>query len=132
MSKRNHLGPAMLDRIAEQFKALSEPSRLALMSLLFDAELSVGALAERSGRSLANVSKHLAVLHQAGFVARRKEGVSVLYSLADTRAHRLCELMCEKVSTRATAQVRLLATRARASHGRGLSAKPALRARTVS
>lgn len=117
MSKKPELTPALLERVADQFKALAEPSRLALLSLLFDAEASVGELAERSGLSLANVSKHLALLHKAGFVARRKDGVTVLYALGDRRVHRLCELMCEKVSARASAEAALLAGGRRGSTG---------------
>jgi len=89
--------PGMLDRVAAQFRALSEPSRLKLMNLLFAGERSVGELVDGSGLSLANVSKHLSLLHQAGWVGRRKAGLHVVYSLADPRAVELCELMCTRV-----------------------------------
>lgn len=89
--------PAMLQRVAEQFRALAEPSRLRLMSLLFDGESTVGDLVDRSGLSLANASKHLGLLHRAGWVERRKDGQNVVYSLADERAQQLCEIMCSRV-----------------------------------
>lgn len=107
------LSDAMLERVAGQFRALSEPSRLRLMSLLFDAERSVGELAEASGLGLANVSKHLAVLHAAGFVRRRKEGVRALYGLADERTRALCDLMCRRVEEQARAEARALVGRGR-------------------
>lgn len=93
----------MLERVAEQFRALGEPSRLRLMNLLFDGERSVGELVEESGLSLANVSKHLGLLHQVGWVKRRKDGVSVIYALADERTFGLCELMCSRVRELAAA-----------------------------
>lgn len=91
------MSPPVLERVAEQFRALSEPSRLRLMNLLFGGERSVGDLVDASGLSLANVSKHLSVLHQAGWVSRRKDGLRVVYTLADDRVLSLCELMCTRV-----------------------------------
>lgn len=105
--------PAMLERVAEQFRALGEPSRLQLMNLLFDGESTVGELVDRSGLSLANVSKHLGLLHQAGWVSRRKEGLKVVYALADERTFGLCELMCDRVRERAAAEVAITRRRAR-------------------
>ncbi len=89
--------PALLERIAEQFRALGEPSRLKLMQLLFAGECTVGELVSASGLSLANVSKHLGMLHQVGWVTRTKVGVHVLYALADERTFGLCDLMCARV-----------------------------------
>lgn len=91
------MSQALLERVAEQFRALGEPSRLRLMNLLFDGPKSVGVLVEGSGLSLANVSKHLGLLHQVGWVTRTKAGVHVLYALADARTLGLCELMCTRV-----------------------------------
>jgi DNA-binding transcriptional ArsR family regulator len=103
MTKHETMSAAMLERVAEQFRALGEPSRLLLMNLLFDSEHTVGELVTASGLSLANVSKHLGILHQAGWVTRRKEGVRVVYGLADERTFGLCELMCNRVRELAAA-----------------------------
>lgn len=99
---------AMLERIAEQFRALAEPSRLRLMHILFERPRTVGELAEGAGLSLANASKHLAQLHAAGFVQRRKVSLSVVYALADRRVRALCDLMCRRIEERAAAEVRAL------------------------
>lgn len=98
------MSAAMLERVAAQFRALAEPSRLQLLNLLFDGERSVGELVAASGLSLANASKHLGVLHQAGWVERRRDGVNVRYQLADARAFGLCELMCDRVRGLAAAE----------------------------
>lgn len=113
MAKHQPMPPAMEERVAEQFRALGEPSRLRLMNLLFDGEHTVSELVEASGLGLANVSKHLGILHQAGWVTRRKDGVSVLYGLADERTYGLCELMCARVREMATAAAALASNRRR-------------------
>lgn len=107
--KQTNLSPAMLKRVAEQFRALSEASRLRLMNLLFEGEASVGELVERSGFSLANTSKQLNLLYQAGWLTRRKEGLTVLYTLADDRVRSLCDLMCNRVRELANQEASLLA-----------------------
>ncbi len=109
MKDPSPMPPALVARIAAQFKALGEPLRLRIMSQLFVGEASVGELAAAVGSSLANVSKHLGVLHQAGWVLRRKAGVEVRYMLADERTTALCELMCARVRERAAAEVALTA-----------------------
>jgi DNA-binding transcriptional ArsR family regulator len=105
--------PPMLERVAQQFRALGEPSRLQLMNLLFDGERTVGELVTASGLSLANVSKHLGILHQIGWVTRRKDGLNVVYALADERTFGLCELMCDRVRELAAAESALTRRRTR-------------------
>jgi DNA-binding transcriptional ArsR family regulator len=56
---------------------------------------------------LANVSKHLGLLHQVGWVTRKKDGVTVVYALADERTFGLCELMCNRVRELAAAVAEL-------------------------
>ena len=104
-AKKPHqkMSTAMLDRVAEQFKALAEPSRLLLMNLLFDGERTVGELVAGSGLSQANVSKQLGVLFRAGWVLRDKQGLSVICRIADERTFALCELMCNRVREQAAA-----------------------------
>lgn len=40
-----------------------------------------------------NVSRHLQILYRAGIVNRRREGISILYSLHAPSVFRLCELV---------------------------------------
>ena len=47
---------------ADIFQALAHPTRIAILELLSDGELSAGALIENLGMEQANVSQHLAVL----------------------------------------------------------------------
>ena len=96
--RAGRLPQAMLDQLAERFKALAEPHRLAMLSTLHGGELSVGKLVEETGLGQANVSKHLDVLRRYGFVARRKEGLNVFYRLADKDVFRICDIMCGRVA----------------------------------
>ncbi|HEU4569600.1 MAG TPA: metalloregulator ArsR/SmtB family transcription factor [Gemmatimonadales bacterium] len=88
------LTDASADLISDRFRALAEPMRLRLLHNLRKGELSVGELAERVGAGQANVSKHLQVLFQQGFVERRKAGTTTWYRVADPAVFELCSLVC--------------------------------------
>jgi DNA-binding transcriptional ArsR family regulator len=90
-------GP-MLEAVAGQFRALSEPARLALLQELLRGEASVNDLTAASGFSQANTSRHLSVLHGAGFLVRRKQGTTVFYRIADPVVKQLCDIMCARVA----------------------------------
>ena len=75
------------DAIYEQFarigKAVSSPKRLELLDLLCQGPRTVEALAKESGLTLANASQHLQVLRTTRLVEAEKEGLFVIYRLAD-------------------------------------------------
>jgi len=62
--------------------ALGNAGRLQILEFVAQGERSVDALAMMTGLSVANTSKHLQALRQAGLVNARKEGLRVYYSLA--------------------------------------------------
>lgn len=62
-------------------KALAHPSRLLMLEALEQRELCVCDLTDLVGADQSTVSKHLAVLKQAGLVADRKEGVLAYYRI---------------------------------------------------
>ena len=62
--------------------ALASAGRLQILEFVAQGERSVDALAAMTGLSVANTSKHLQGLRQAGLVHARKEGLRVFYSLA--------------------------------------------------
>jgi DNA-binding transcriptional ArsR family regulator len=108
---RTRLTPEKIELIAERFRALAEPARLHLMTSLRDGERTVGELVEATGLGTANVSKHLQLLHAAGFVTRRKDGLHVRYALADEDVFRLCDIMCGRLESEAEGRRRVLSTR---------------------
>ncbi|HET7458414.1 MAG TPA: metalloregulator ArsR/SmtB family transcription factor [Gemmatimonadaceae bacterium] len=104
------LTPGVLALIAERFKALGEPARLQILSCLRRGEMTVSELVDETGLGQANVSKHLQLLYGLRYVARRKEGLYVWYSLADASVFQLCEIMCERLDAEARSRRKMLAS----------------------
>jgi DNA-binding transcriptional ArsR family regulator len=77
------LDPDTAANLAEMFRALSDPSRIRIISALVDSELNVGALAEAVELSESAVSHQLRGLRQMRLVRARKEGRQVFYALDD-------------------------------------------------
>ena len=71
--------------------------RIRLLDHLRGGEATVQELTQAVGASQQNVSKHLAVLHESGIVARRKEGTQVFYRVLDAGVFQLCETVCGSV-----------------------------------
>jgi len=90
----NEISEKMLDLIARRFRMLGEPYRLRLLQELEGGEKAVGELVEALDGNQSNVSKHLQLLHDAGLVSRRREGVSIVYAIGDPMVFQLCELVC--------------------------------------
>jgi DNA-binding transcriptional ArsR family regulator len=87
-----------LTQVAAYFQALSEPTRLQILSLLRGGERNVGELAQSCGYTSANISRHLAILRTHGLVARDTRGTSVYYSIADESVYALCDLVCGSIA----------------------------------
>lgn len=102
------LTPEVLNLIAERFRALGEPARLQILSTLRQGEQSVSELVEETGLGQANVSKHLQLLFSLGFVQRRRDGIYVLYSLADQEIFDLCDIMCGRIEREHEERAKLL------------------------
>jgi DNA-binding transcriptional ArsR family regulator len=68
---------------ADIFHALAHPTRVAMVEMLRNGEMSAGRLIEQLGLEQANASQHFAVLRSKQVVVNRKEGNQVFYSLRD-------------------------------------------------
>jgi DNA-binding transcriptional ArsR family regulator len=84
----------LVELIAQRFRLLGEPMRIRLLDRLRDGEASVQELTDWARASQQNVSKHLRVLLEAGFVSREQEGNFARYAIADEAVFRLCEEVC--------------------------------------
>jgi ArsR family transcriptional regulator, arsenate/arsenite/antimonite-responsive transcriptional repressor len=60
-------------------KALAHPSRLLILDALADGEVCVCELTPLVGADQSTVSKHLAILKNAGLIEDRKQGVMTYY-----------------------------------------------------
>ena len=94
MTLPHPLSEELAELIARRFRAIAEPMRIRLLDLLREGEQTVNELALSLGATQQNVSKHLAVLAEAGIVARRKDGTRVHYRVADDGIFDLCERVC--------------------------------------
>mgnify|MGYP000852627877 CR=1 FL=1 len=72
-----------MDRLVAMLRAAGDPTRLRLLLLLRQAELTVSELIEIVGQSQPRVSRHLKLLGEAGLLERFKEGSWVFYRAAD-------------------------------------------------
>jgi rhodanese-related sulfurtransferase len=83
----SHAEPTIKERLYQQYarigKCLSSDKRLEIMDLLSNGPKSVENLAQQTGMSVANVSRHLQILLDSRLVKFRKEGTYVIYSLED-------------------------------------------------
>ena len=64
----------MTDRLDTVFAALADPTRRAILAMLLEDDMAVTDVAEPFTMSLAAISKHLAVLSDAGLISREKRG----------------------------------------------------------
>jgi ArsR family transcriptional regulator len=78
---------------AEIFQALAHPTRIAILDLLREGEITVGAFAEHLNLEQANLSQHLAVLRAKQMVTTRKAGNQVFYAVRDPLIWKVLDLM---------------------------------------
>jgi len=73
-----------MDQILAALRAAAEPTRLRLLALCAEGELTVSEITQVVGQSQPRVSRHLRLLCEAGLLDRLREGAWVFYRLADT------------------------------------------------
>jgi ArsR family transcriptional regulator len=89
MSASDSSPPLPLDTLIGALKAAGEPTRLRIVALLAQAELTVKDLTAILGQSQPRISRHLKLLAEAGLVDRHPEGAWVFYRLTDNPARRI-------------------------------------------
>jgi len=80
-----------MDAQADVFQALADPTRRRIVDALSGGETAVGDIVELAGIHQSGVSRHLGILHDAGFVSIRPDGQRRLYSLRPERFRELDE-----------------------------------------
>lgn len=63
------------------FRALADPTRRQILRLLRDGPRGSGEIADAFPSTWATVSRHLAVLREAGLVVAERRGQTILYEL---------------------------------------------------
>jgi DNA-binding transcriptional ArsR family regulator len=91
MSTRGPTSDALTELVAQRLRVLGQPLRVKLIDSLRDGAATVQQLVEAIDGVQQNVSQHLAILHRAGIVSRRKDGIRVWYELADPHVPQLLD-----------------------------------------
>ncbi|WP_203364117.1 metalloregulator ArsR/SmtB family transcription factor [Bacillus sp. REN10] len=81
--KHEELDEETLFIVSQTFKALSDPTRLRILNLLFKGEHSVNEIAENLSLLQSTVSHQLRFLKNLRLVKYRREGTTLYYSHDD-------------------------------------------------
>jgi rhodanese-related sulfurtransferase len=82
-SPKRQYKDAIYDQFARIGKAVASPKRLELLDLLCQGERTVEVLAREANLSVANTSQHLQVLRAAHLAEAEKQGLHVVYRIAE-------------------------------------------------
>ncbi len=82
-AKEAMLSPEIIGEVSARFKVLGEPSRLKILTVLMQGELCVYHICEATGAMQSATSHQLRILRDNKFIKSRREGKTVLYSIAD-------------------------------------------------
>lgn len=93
---------------ASVFQALGHPTRIAIVEVLREGELSARMIQERLEIEQANLSQHLAVLRSRQIVVNRKEGNQVFYSLRNPVLVEVLDIMRRYFHTNLSESIEML------------------------
>ena len=85
----------LFERHAEMCKVFSDATRLMILNVLREGELSVTAISEKVGIPLGTVSPHLLMMRRRRVLLSRRDGNQVLYRLANPKMLRAFDLIRE-------------------------------------
>lgn len=97
---------SLYEQLARIGKALASPIRLELLDVLSQGPRTVESIAKEVNQSIANTSQHLQVLRSARVIDSERNGVNIIYRLADQEVLGLCGIL------RRVGEARLLEVRA--------------------
>lgn len=83
--------------LSELFKVFGDYTRLRILFVLFESERAVGEIAEAIDATSSAVSHQLSVLKKAKLIKGRREGKSIIYSLADDHVRGIIAMGLEHV-----------------------------------
>jgi len=85
---------------AEMRKVFSNPTRLEILNLLRDKEMSVTELIQKTKLSQANISQHLSIMKSKGIVASSRKGKNICYRLTNPKIIKAFDIIKEVLSER--------------------------------
>ncbi|MCO6185378.1 metalloregulator ArsR/SmtB family transcription factor [Rhizobium sp. L1K21] len=81
------------DPASEFLSAMANAKRLLILCNLVEAEITVGALADKIGLSQSALSQHLSKLRAMDLVATRRDAQTIYYSCTDERVHEMLQTL---------------------------------------
>ena len=85
---------------AEMCKVFTNPKRLEILNLLRDKEMSVTDITKRTKLSQVNVSQHLSIMKSKGFVASKRRGKNIYYSITNPKIIKAFDIIREILAER--------------------------------
>lgn len=95
--KIDFIDDEILYDLADLFKVFSDSTRIRILVSLFDGELCVGDIADRLEMSQTAISHQLRILKQNHLIKYRRDGKSVIYSIADDHVKTILNCATEHV-----------------------------------
>lgn len=90
--------PELLENLTEVFKVFGDSTRIKILWNLFDNEICVADIAEKTEMSQSAISHQLRVLKQARLIKARRDGKNTFYSLSDDHVKRIIEQVIIHIS----------------------------------
>ncbi len=86
--------------LSKKLKALQDPTRLKILSLLSKRPLCVCVITEALRLAQPTISRHLALLENAGFIQKERQGRMIIYAISpeDELAQRLLDVTLEETA----------------------------------
>lgn len=97
MEDNQFIGEEIAYDLADLFKVFSDSTRIRILTVLFEGEMCVGDIAERLEMSQTAISHQLRVLKQNHLIKYRRQGKSMIYSLADDHVKTIINCAAEHV-----------------------------------
>ena len=89
--KNEEVSEDVVGKLTEVFKVFGDGTRIKILWNLFDNEICVAEIAERTKMSQSAVSHQLRILKQARLIKARRDGKNTFYSLDDEHVKRIVE-----------------------------------------
>ncbi len=83
MKSKKVIDEELLIDLAELFKVFGDSTRIRILCELFDEELCVGDIATKLNMNQSAISHQLKILKQSRLIKNRRDGKTIIYSLAD-------------------------------------------------
>ncbi len=99
---------SIFDLQAELCHTMSNAARLRIVHCLREGPKSVSDIAAATSYAQPKVSQHLALLRQRGVVSAKRQGLEMIYQIANPKIVRVCDLMREVLAEQAAERSELM------------------------